>query len=88
MKAAENHKELHADRVSRLLHVTMNTLEKSLDPEIFLRIHVSIIVNLGRIKNVHSAPHGEYVITVRNGARPQSGRTYSSRLRALLNNPF
>jgi two-component system, LytTR family, response regulator len=43
----------------------MNTLEKSLDPEIFLRIHGSIIVNLGRIKNVHSGAHGEYVITLR-----------------------
>jgi two-component system LytT family response regulator len=47
--AAENYVELHASRVSHLPHVTMNTLEKSLDPESFLRIHRSIIVNLVRI---------------------------------------
>jgi two-component system, LytTR family, response regulator len=88
MEAAENYVELHAGQVSHLLHVTMNTLEKSLDPEIFLRIHRSIIVNLGRIKNLQSDAHGEYVITLRDGARLQSGRTYSSRLRALINNPF
>jgi two-component system LytT family response regulator len=88
IQAAENYVELHAGRASYLLHVTMNTLEKSLDPEIFLRIHRSIIVNLVRIKNLEPGAHGEYVITLRDGARLQSGRTYSSRLRALVDNPF
>jgi two-component system, LytTR family, response regulator len=88
IEAMENYVELHVGEVSHLLHVTMNTLEKSLDPEIFLRIHRSIIVNLVRIKNLQSGAHGEYVITLRDGARLQSGRTYSSRLRALVNNPF
>jgi two-component system LytT family response regulator len=88
MEGAENYVELHAGQVSHLLHVTMNILEKSLDPEMFLRIHRSIIVNLGRIKNVQSGAHGEYVVTLRDGARLQSGRTYSDRLRALVNNPF
>jgi two-component system LytT family response regulator len=88
IEGAENYVELHAGQVSHLLHVTMNTLEKSLDPEIFLRIHRSIIVNLGRIKNLQSGAHGEYLITLLDGARLQSGRTYSSRLRALINNPL
>ena len=88
IEAAENYVELHAGRVSHLLHVTMNNLQKSLDPEIFLRIHRSIIVNLGRIKDLQSGAHGECVITLRDGARLQSGRAYSSRLRALVNNPF
>ncbi|HKW34037.1 MAG TPA: LytTR family DNA-binding domain-containing protein [Candidatus Acidoferrum sp.] len=88
IEAAENYVELHVGSVNYLLHVTMNSLEKSLDPEIFLRIHRSIIVNLGRIKNVQSAAHGEHVVTLRDGVRLQSGRTYSERLRALVNNPF
>jgi two-component system LytT family response regulator len=88
IEAAENYVELHVGRVSHLLHVTMNTLERSLDPEIFLRIHRSVIVNLSRIRDLESGAHGEYVITLRDGARLQSGRTYSQRLRALANNPF
>ena len=88
IEGAENYVELHAGRVGHLLHVTMNTLEKSLDPEIFVRIHRSIIVNVGRIKSLQSGAHGEYIITLRDGVRLQSGRTYSSRLRALVNNPF
>jgi two-component system LytT family response regulator len=88
IEAAENYVEVHAGRMTRLLHVTMNVLEKSLDPKNFLRIHRSLIVNVDRIKNLESDAHGEYVITLRDGVRLQSGRTYSGRLRALMNNPF
>jgi two-component system LytT family response regulator len=88
MEAAENYVEVHAGRTTRLLHVTMNALEKSLDPENFLRVHRSVIVNVGRIKNLEPDAHGEYAITLRDGVRLQSGRTYSGRLRALMNNPF
>jgi two-component system LytT family response regulator len=88
MEAAENYVELHVGRASHLVHVTMNAIEKSLDPQIFVRIHRSIIVNLGRIKSLESGAHGEYVITLQDGARLQSGRTYSERLRVLASNPF
>jgi two-component system LytT family response regulator len=86
--AAENYVEVHVGRANHLLHVTMNALEKSLDPRIFLRIHRSTIVNLGRIKEVQSGAHGEYLITLREGARFQSGRTYADRLKAIVSNPF
>ena len=86
--AAENYVEVHVGRAHHLLHVTMNALEKSLDPGIFLRIHRSIIVNLRQIQEVQSGAHGEYLITLREGARLQSGRTYSARLKAIVNNSF
>jgi len=70
------------------LHVPMNTLEKSLDPERFLRIHRSTIVNLGCIKDLQPGVHGEFLLTLRNGVQLQSGRTYQEKLRALATNPF
>jgi two-component system LytT family response regulator len=85
---AQNYVELHAGRDCHLLHVTMNAIEKSLDPQIFLRIHRSIIVNSERIREMQPGAHGEYVITLRDGVRLQSGRTYADRLKALINNPF
>jgi two-component system, LytTR family, response regulator len=86
--AAENYVELHTGRMIHLIHVTMNAVEKSLDPEIFLRIHRSIIVNIGRIRDLQSGAHGEYSITLRDGTCLQSGRIYADRLKALANNPF
>lgn len=87
-EAAENYVQLHAGRAEHLLHVTMNNLEKSLDPELFLRIHRSIIVNVRRIKELQPVSHGEYVITLSNGVRLQSGRMYSERMKTLAANPF
>ena len=88
IEAAENYVQLHAGRANHLLHVTMNTLEKSLDPEIFLRIHRSVIVNVTRIRELQPVMHGEYVITLANGARVQSGRMYNEKLKSLTANPF
>jgi two-component system LytT family response regulator len=88
MEAAENYVQLHTGRANHLLHVAMNTLAKSLDPEVFLRIHRSIIVNTTRIKELQPGAHGEYVVTLRSGVRLQSGRSYSEKLRAMAENPF
>ena len=86
--AAENYVQLHCGKTVHLLHVPMNTLERSLSPETFLRIHRSTIVNVGRIKDLQPGVHGEYVITLRSGVQLQSGRTYQEKLRALTANPF
>ena len=88
IEAAENYVQLHAGRAAHLLHVPMNAFEKSLDPEIFLRIHRSVIVNVKRIKELQPALHGEYVITLQGGVRLQSGRTYNEKVKALAENPF
>jgi two-component system LytT family response regulator len=88
MEAAENYVQLHIGRTSHLLHVTLSGLEKSLNPEVFLRIHRSIIVNVTRIKELQPGINGEYVITLHNGVRLQSGRMYHHRLKALTANPF
>jgi two-component system LytT family response regulator len=88
IEAAENYVQLHCGKIGHLLHVPMNTLEKSLDPEIFLRVHRSIIVNVKRIKELQPGLHGEYVITLASGVRLRSGRTYQEKLRTLMENPF
>jgi two-component system LytT family response regulator len=88
IRAAENYAELHVAQSSHLLHVPMNTLEKSLDPQIFVRIHRSFIVNLRRVKEIQPASHGEYMLMLQSGLRLQSGRTYHERIKALIANPF
>ena len=66
----------------------MNAVESSLDPERFVRIHRSFIVNLERIRQVWPLAHGQYVVDLASGRRLQSGRTYGEKIRALLSNPF
>ena len=70
------------------LHVPMNTIEAVLDPQRFLRIHRSHIVNVRRIAQLWSVAHGQYVVELKSGERLQSGRTYGERIRRALSNPF
>jgi two-component system LytT family response regulator len=88
IEAAENYVQLHVGRAAHLLHVTMNALEESLQAETFLRIHRSIIVNVRRIKELQPAQHGEYVVTLQDGTRLQSGRAWNDKVKALTANPF
>lgn len=88
IEAAENYVQLHTAREGPLLHVAMNTLERSLDPELFLRVHRSVIVNIRRLKELLAVSHGEYSITLQNGVRLQSGRMYHAKIKALADNSF
>jgi two-component system, LytTR family, response regulator len=85
IEAADNYVQVHAGRESHLLHATMNNLESRLDPNKFLRIHRSAIVNITRIKELHPMFHGEYRVILKDGARLTSGRRYRENLQKLLN---
>ncbi|HVI70436.1 MAG TPA: LytTR family DNA-binding domain-containing protein, partial [Pyrinomonadaceae bacterium] len=65
---------------------TMSSLENRLDPDKFLRIHRSTIVNVERIKELHPMFHGEYQFILKDGTRLTSGRGYRGNLQRLLNN--
>ena len=86
MESAENYVQLHTTGGSPLVHMPMNALEQSLDPDHFLRIHRCAIVNVRQIKELQPASHGEYIITLHNGTRIQSGRMYHAKLKALSAN--
>jgi len=88
IEAFQNYVQLHVGQTRHLLHVPMNTIEGVLDPERFLRIHRSHIVNVQRISQLWSLAHGQYDIELRSGERLQSGRTYGERIRRVLSNPF
>ncbi|GLC24776.1 LytR/AlgR family response regulator transcription factor [Roseisolibacter agri] len=67
-----------------LLRETMKGIEAKLDPARFVRVHRSAIVNVDRVKRLEPWAHGEYVITMEDGARITSSRTHGTRLQELL----
>jgi two-component system LytT family response regulator len=62
----------------------MQGLESRLDPEAFLRIHRSTIVNLDRVRDLKPLFHGGYLVTLKDGTELTSSRNYSDRLRGLF----
>ena len=82
--ASGNYARLHAGSRVHLLRETLKSLEARLDPERFVRVHRSAIVNIERIVAMEPYFHGEYVLTLRDGTRVTSSRTCSQRLREML----
>lgn len=88
IEAADNYVQLHVARETHLVHGTLARLEASLEPDDFLRVHRSVIVNVRRIRSLEPLFHGEYRILLESGEEVTSGRTYRDKLERLLTNSF
>ena len=85
METVGNYVRLHVGRESHLMRETMNGMELKLDPQKFMRMHRSTIVNIDRVKEIQPWAKGEYVVIMRDGARLNMSRRYRERLHKLLN---
>ncbi|HEY7462125.1 MAG TPA: LytTR family DNA-binding domain-containing protein [Gemmatimonadota bacterium] len=81
IEAVGNYARIHSGRTSHLVRETMTALEAKLDPDTFLRIHRSTIVNLGRCRELRPLPHGEYEVLLENGTRVILSRRYRAKLK-------
>ena len=82
--SADNYVSLHSGREAHLIRETLTSLESKLNPEEFLRIRHSVIVNVKRIKELHPLFKGEYEIVLQNGVKLTSSRRYRHKLDQLL----
>lgn len=62
----------------------MKGIEAKLDPDRFIRIHRSTIVNSDRIRELHPLFHGEYAVILQDGTRLMASRGPENKLRRLL----
>jgi two-component system LytT family response regulator len=69
VEAEGNYVRLHVGAHSHLLRETMKGMEAALDPDRFIRIHRSTIVNTERIKELQPLFHGEYAVLLQDGTR-------------------
>jgi two-component system LytT family response regulator len=84
VEAAGDYVSLHVGRKSHLLHERMNALEEKLDPQKFLRIHRSTIVNIERVQELQPHSNGEFFVLLTSGAHLKLSRSYREDLQKLL----
>ena len=82
--AAGDYAELHAHGRAYLLRETMASLEQSLNPATFLRIHRSRIVQAGKIVELRSIENREFVVRLSDGSEHRSSRTHAHGLERWL----
>jgi two-component system LytT family response regulator len=88
VQAAENYVQLNLRASRHLLHVPIATLEGSLDPREFLRIHRSTIVNVRHVRELETGAHGEFIVVLQGGTKLQSSRSYHEKIKRWAANPF
>ena len=86
IEAEGNYLRLHAGKDSHLLRETMNRLASKLNPDKFLRIHRSTLVNIERIKELQPLFSGDYVVILRDGKQLTLSRSYRDKLLELFEN--
>ncbi|MCI0491190.1 MAG: LytTR family DNA-binding domain-containing protein [Blastocatellia bacterium] len=84
IEACGNYVNLHTGDEMHLLRETLGHLEGRLDPEKFLRIHRSRLVNIDYIKELSPLFNGDYTVTLHNGMELTLSRTYRDRLQDLI----
>ncbi|HWQ33598.1 MAG TPA: LytTR family DNA-binding domain-containing protein [Blastocatellia bacterium] len=75
---------LHTGERSHLLRETLSHLEARLDPQRFLHIHRSTIINLARLRELQPHSHGEYTVILSNGTHLRLSHSCRDKLQLLL----
>jgi two-component system, LytTR family, response regulator len=82
--AAGHYLELHLGNKTYLIREKISEFETKLDPENFVRIHRSIIINIDRIKSLHPLFNGDQLVVLQDGTELNLSRTYNEKLMSLL----
>ena len=84
IEADDYYVKLHVKGRGHLLRETMNDIEARLDPETFVRIHRSSIVNLERVRELRQLFGGDYTVVLQDGTQLKLSRARRERLESLL----
>lgn len=73
----------------RIIHrAALGELIGRLDPQRFVRVHRSTVVNIDSIKHLEPASHGEFDLVLRSGHNVHVSRTFRPLLEARLGQPL
>ena len=84
VEAEGDYVKFHAAGRTHLMRGTMASMETTLNPAQFIRIHRSAIVNADRLRKLSPSFEGEYAVVLQDGTKLRLGRSYHDRIRALL----
>jgi two-component system, LytTR family, response regulator len=84
VEAQDDYAALHSEQKSYLKQQTIASMETQLDPQRFVRIHRSYIVNLERIARIEPYAKDSRVAVLRDGTQLPVSRSGYARLKALL----
>lgn len=82
--AAGDYMCLHTPTGTHIMRITMKQLEAMLDPERFLRVHRSTLVNRDAVTGAQAMGNGEFLVQVDGDTTLKASRGYRDRIKAIL----
>ncbi|WP_284349703.1 LytR/AlgR family response regulator transcription factor [Roseisolibacter agri] len=84
VRASGNYVEVRTRKHLHVLRETLAEMAVKLDPATFVRIHRSTIINAKAVQHAESVYRGEYVVTMQDGTKFPSSRSYREQLEKAL----
>ena len=84
IQASGDYVEVHCETGSHLLHTSLGELASRLDPELFLQVHRSHIINLEAVELLRPFDERRLLIKLRDGTEIVASRSASEQLRRLI----
>ncbi len=84
IEAEGDYMKFHVGGRTHLMRETMARLEARLDPQRFIRIHRSTIVNFDRLRKLTPSFGGDYTVILQDGTKLRLSRGYHERIAGLL----
>ena len=82
--AAANYVRLNVGKESYLLRETISRTSERLNPDHFIRVHRSTIVNVRKIKELIPVNSGEYIVVLKSGKELSCSRGYRRGLQRVI----
>jgi two-component system LytT family response regulator len=76
IEAANKYVVVHTIDHQHILRQTIQSLEDTLDPKQFVRIHRSILVRKAAVRGLHPLFHGDYLVKLSNGVELTLSRSF------------
>jgi two-component system LytT family response regulator len=84
IEASANYVQLNVGKESHLFRETISRVSERLNPNHFVRIHRSTIVNVRKIKELIPVNSGEYIVVLKNGKELSCSRGYRAALESMI----
>lgn len=88
IKADDKYINLFSANSSHLVRQTLNAIKTQLDPQVFVQISRSVIVNVERIRELQTMFSGEYVVVMTDATELAVSRNYKNELFDILGKPL
>lgn len=83
-EAADYYVRVHSGKQTQLVRYSLNELERQLDPERYVRVHRSAIVNVSAVLEIRIAHHNHHELVLRDNTRVPLSRGRKEHLESIL----